>query len=154
MRERYVGKCPFQIVVNQHLIHQGYTIIFTSSFTNRLRYSRYLDDDKTLGQIRCGGFDTVMYDKEECLIGAEVKPEFSWNEFQRALGQVIAHPFWRSRVEEGMIIMPLNRFGDTNSVMRKKKLIEHFTSVLENCGRRGYHVSMKYLAVPCKIVNF
>src|SRR3989442_1153853 len=75
MQERYDGKCRFQIVVNQNVIQQGYTIISTSAFSNRLKYSRYIDENKTIGQIRSGGFDTVMYDKEERLIGAEVRPE-------------------------------------------------------------------------------
>src|SRR3989442_9158529 len=91
MQEWYDGKCPFQIAVNQHLIQQGYTIISTSAFSNRLKYSRYINQDKTIGQIRSGGFDTVMYDKEERLIGAEVRPELSLKEFQRSLGKVIVH---------------------------------------------------------------
>lgn len=157
MRERYDRKYPFQIVTNQHLIQQGYKILSTSGFTNRLMYSRYVDQDKTFGRIRRGGFDVVMIDREERLIGAEVKPEFSLNEFQRALGEVIFHltsPFWKSRVDEAMIIMPLNNSGNPKLMMSKKRLLQHFTYVLESCRKRGYHVSMKFLSVPCRIAHF
>jgi hypothetical protein len=158
MRERYVGTCPFQIVVNRHLVQQGYTIISTSAFASRQRYSRYVDEDKTIGQVRSAGFDVVIYNKEkQCFIGAEVKPELSWNEFQRALGQVIVHlvdPDWRRRVHEGMIIMPLNRLCDSKIMAKKKELLKRFTRTLANCRRHGYRVSIKYLSVPSRIVQF
>jgi hypothetical protein len=82
-----------------------------------------------------------MYDKRGCLIGAEVKPELSWNQFQHALGQVIVqltNPFWMSRVDEGMIIMPFNSSGDSKTIRRMTKLMDQFTYVLKNCSRRGY----------------
>lgn len=126
MRERYVGTCPFQIVANQHVIQQDYTIISTSAFSKRAKYSRYIDGDKTYGQKRsCGGFDIVMYDKEYMIYGVEVKPEFSLNEFERALGAVIRHltdQFWSSRVEQGMIVMPCNNHDDCKTMIKKKKL--------------------------------
>ena len=127
MRERYFGNCPFQIVVNQHLIHQGYSIISTSAFSNRNRYCLYVDEEKTIGQIRSGGFDIIIFDKAKRLIGAEVKPELSWNEFQRALGAILVNitsVFGQSRVEEGMIIMPINNLDDDRTLARKQ-LIEH-----------------------------
>ena len=147
MRERYVGKYPFQIIVNQHLIQQGYTIISTSGFSNRIKYSRYVDEGKTFGQIRGAGFDVVMFDRDERLIGAEVKAELSWNEFQRAFGEVAVNltiPYWQSRVEEGMIIMPINRLADDRTSAREE-LMEQIENALENSLLRDYHVSMKYL---------
>ena len=41
--------------------------------------------------------------------------------------------YWRSRVEEGMVIMPLKRFGDSDSdsIIRKNKLLKQFAYVLK-----------------------
>ena len=74
-----------------------------------------------------------------------------------ALGVVLVHltsPFWWSSVDEGIIIMPVDRLGDRNSILRNRKLLEQFAYALENCGGCGNYVSMKCLSARSKIVQF
>ncbi|HMH10765.1 MAG TPA: hypothetical protein VK553_08660, partial [Candidatus Nitrosopolaris rasttigaisensis] len=60
----------------------------------------------------------------------------------------------RSRVDEGIIIMPLDSLDDRISILRNRELLEQFAYALENCGGCGNYVSMKCLSARSKIVQF
>lgn len=55
--------------------------------------------------------------------------------------------FWQARVEEGMIIMPINNLND-DRMFARKQLIEQINSRLSYCVL-PFRVSMKYISVTC-----